>query len=94
MLEEGMMSFALLGAGWVLWLLVGLSIACIAISFERAFYLLRDNTPAAELQRAVEAFLAGGVTFCGMRPLRSLPFQVICVLGLDDDAANEDERSD
>ena len=29
-------------------------------------------------------YFRGGVTFCGMRPMRSLPFQVICVLGLRD----------
>ncbi|AGA91057.1 exodeoxyribonuclease V, gamma subunit [Thioflavicoccus mobilis 8321] len=29
-------------------------------------------------------YFSGGVTFCGMRPMRSLPFAVICVLGLDD----------
>jgi exodeoxyribonuclease V gamma subunit len=29
-------------------------------------------------------YFSGGVTFCGMRPMRSLPFQVICVLGLHD----------
>ena len=27
---------------------------------------------------------SGGVTFCGMRPMRGLPFAVICVLGLND----------
>jgi exodeoxyribonuclease V gamma subunit len=31
-------------------------------------------------------FLTGGVTFCAMVPMRSLPFKVICVLGLNDDA--------
>jgi exodeoxyribonuclease V gamma subunit len=29
-------------------------------------------------------YFSGGVTFCGMRPMRSLPFRVICVLGLHD----------
>lgn len=29
-------------------------------------------------------YFRGGVTFCGMRPMRSLPFQVICCLGLQD----------
>jgi exodeoxyribonuclease V gamma subunit len=29
-------------------------------------------------------YFRGGVTFCGMRPMRSLPFQVICCLGLRD----------
>ena len=54
------MAFALLGAGWVLWLLVGLSVLCIAVSIERAVYLLRDAAPRAELQRSVDAFLKGG----------------------------------
>ncbi|MFZ4699191.1 MAG: exodeoxyribonuclease V subunit gamma [Candidatus Methylumidiphilus sp.] len=31
-------------------------------------------------------FLTGGVTFCAMVPMRSLPFKVICLLGLNDDA--------
>ncbi|HEX7340196.1 MAG TPA: exodeoxyribonuclease V subunit gamma [Rhodanobacteraceae bacterium] len=30
-----------------------------------------------------QAFLAGGVSVCGMVPLRNVPFRVICVLGLD-----------
>ena len=29
---------------------------------------------------------SGGITFCGMRPMRSLPFKVICLLGMNDDA--------
>jgi exodeoxyribonuclease V gamma subunit len=31
-------------------------------------------------------FFSGGVTFCGMRPMRSLPFRVICILGMQDTA--------
>jgi exodeoxyribonuclease V gamma subunit len=31
-------------------------------------------------------YFSGGVTFCGMRPMRSLPFRVICVLGLHEQA--------
>lgn len=33
-----------------------------------------------------QPFLAGGITFCGMVPLRAVPFRVVCVLGLNDDA--------
>lgn len=32
---------------------------------------------------AYQRFLAGGVSVCGMVPLRNVPFRVICVLGLD-----------
>ncbi len=31
-------------------------------------------------------FFSGGVSFCGMRPMRSLPFKLICVLGMQDAA--------
>ena len=30
-------------------------------------------------------FLTGGVTFCAMLPMRSIPFKVICLAGMDDD---------
>jgi len=29
---------------------------------------------------------SGGITFCGMQPMRNIPFAVICVLGMQDDA--------
>lgn len=40
------------------------------------------------LQRLPERqrFLNGGITFCGMVPQRAIPFDMICVLGLDDKA--------
>lgn len=31
-------------------------------------------------------FLSGGVTFCQLVPMRSIPFRVICLLGMDDGA--------
>ncbi|NRA32085.1 MAG: exodeoxyribonuclease V subunit gamma [Polyangiaceae bacterium] len=31
-------------------------------------------------------FLAGGVTFCAMVPMRSIPFPVVCMLGMNDGA--------
>ena len=60
MLEEAMLSFALLGAEWVLWLLVLLSVLCIAVSIERAIFLLRDGSSRAGLSAAMDAFLRGG----------------------------------
>ncbi|HKU37544.1 MAG TPA: exodeoxyribonuclease V subunit gamma [Polyangiales bacterium] len=35
---------------------------------------------------AMAGFLAGGVTFCQLVPMRSIPFEVVCVLGLNDGA--------
>lgn len=60
MLEEGMMAFAMLGAGWVLWLLVALSVGCIAISLERAVYLSRNATDLARLQQTIDGYLRSG----------------------------------
>ena len=31
-------------------------------------------------------FLAGHVTFCSLKPMRSIPFRVICMLGMSDGA--------
>jgi biopolymer transport protein ExbB len=60
MLEQGVMQFALLGAGWVLWVLVALSFGCIAISMERALFLARDGSDLGRLADAVNRFLKGG----------------------------------
>lgn len=37
-------------------------------------------------------FLTGGVTFCAMVPMRSIPFRVICLIGMNDGAYPRDER--
>ena len=39
-----------------------------------------NNKPAGR------GFITGGVTFCSMVPLRSIPFKVICILGMNDGA--------
>ena len=31
-------------------------------------------------------FISGGVTFCSMLPMRSIPFEVICLIGMNSDA--------
>ncbi len=37
-------------------------------------------------------FLTGGVTFCAMLPMRSIPANVICLLGMQHDAFPQDQR--
>lgn len=59
-LEERMMAFALLGAGWVMWLLVGLSVVCIFVAVERAIYLVQNTTPSGGLQAALAKYLKSG----------------------------------
>ena len=38
-------------------------------------------------------FLEGGVTFCAMVPMRSIPFKVICLIGINNDAYPRQTRS-
>ncbi len=60
MLEEQMMKFALLGAEWVMWLLVLLSFLVMAVAVERQIFVWRNRSPRKELQRALGTFLEGG----------------------------------
>ena len=60
MLGQKLLSFALLGAEWVLWLLVGLSVICVAIAIERSIFAALNRTAKAQLDKAIAAFLKGG----------------------------------
>lgn len=57
-LTDRLLDFTLMGAEWVLWLLIGLSIASIAVIIERVFFyhrrLLDAETFASDLRRALE----------------------------------------
>jgi exodeoxyribonuclease V gamma subunit len=41
---------------------------------------------ALEESEPARGFLAGGVTFCAMVPMRNIPFRVVCLLGMSDGA--------
>ncbi len=49
------------------------------------FLVIKDwiNTYIAE-QKVSTNFLAKGITFCQLLPMRSIPFKVICLLGIND----------
>jgi biopolymer transport protein ExbB len=59
-LGQKLLSFALLGADWVLWLLIGLSVVCMGIAIERTLFGAMNRTPRAPLDQALAAFLKGG----------------------------------
>ena len=42
MISEKLLAFTLLGAGWVLWLLLALSVLSVAVMVERARYFGLD----------------------------------------------------
>ena len=54
-------------------------------------HALRETLESASPHRP---WLSGGVVFAGMVPLRTVPFRVICLLGLDADAYPRREPSD
>jgi exodeoxyribonuclease V gamma subunit len=53
----------------------------VGLEVVRAF--LADR---AESARIGHGFLAGGVTFCAMLPMRTIPFKVVCLVGMNHDA--------
>jgi len=59
-LEEQLLNFALAGAGWVLWLLVGLSVVCLAVAIERGIYLARNTTNGGALQQGLATYVKSG----------------------------------
>jgi biopolymer transport protein ExbB len=60
LLGQKLLSFALLGAEWVLWLLVALSVVCVAIAIERVIFGALNRTPRGPLDQALARFLKGG----------------------------------
>ena len=72
MLEQSILSFSLLGAEWVLWVLVLLSVGIIAISIERSFFLARDGSNLTAIKTSVDTFLKSGNTETLGAELRSL----------------------
>ncbi len=60
MLEQKMLELALYGAGWVLWLLVGLSVLVFTVAIERVLYMTLNRAPGAAFEEAVGGYLGGG----------------------------------
>ncbi len=53
----------------------------LSLPVVRAWLSGRLESGAAE-----RGFVAGGVTFCAMVPMRSIPFEIVCLLGMNDGA--------
>jgi biopolymer transport protein ExbB len=51
------LAFTLLGAGWVLWLLIGLSVASVAVMLERLWYYAHHRVELARLADDMRALL-------------------------------------
>ncbi len=60
MLQNKLISFAMVGEEWVLWLLIGLSVLCLAVAVERAIFSSLNRSPAATLNPVLKRLLEGG----------------------------------
>ena len=95
-LQEKLTGFAMLGATWVMWLLIGLSVGGLAVALERAIYLLRTSDNIRRLKAEILARLRGGDREGALARLaqsRSVEAQVVAA-GLQEDEghASAEER--
>jgi len=96
-IQERLTAFAMLGATWVMWLLVGLSVVGLAIILERAYYFFATNDDFARLLGALLGKLKDGDVDgakTAMKASKSLEAQV-ALAGLDsvdDGYASAEER--
>ena len=73
MLEQKMLDFALLGAGWVLWVLVAASVLVVAVAVERGITFALSAAPRARFEAAISAYLGGGEREAFEDALRDMP---------------------
>lgn len=59
-IQERLTAFAMLGATWVMWLLIGLSVVMLGIVFERAYYYLASSDDFRKLREDVAPLLKRG----------------------------------
>ena len=59
------------------------------VSIELISRLLTEHF---EMSSGHAPFLGGGVTFCALTPMRSLPFDVVCIIGMNDGQFPRDRR--
>jgi biopolymer transport protein ExbB len=96
-IQQRMTAFALLGATWVMWLLIGLSVIQVAIMLERAFFFFstRDNVDAIR-KDLLDYLRRGDLVGARKRMQSSRSFEAaIALAGLDsvaDGAAAATER--
>ena len=57
-IQERLTAFAMLGATWVMWLLIILSIIGVAIIFERVYYFFSSRDDVRKLQEDLRLLLA------------------------------------
>jgi biopolymer transport protein ExbB/TolQ len=95
-IQNRLTGFANMGAAWVMWLLIGLSVVALAIALERALYLASTRDDLRRLRRDVlDALGRGDLAAARARLARSRSVEAeVVAAGLTDDSgsASTEER--
>src|SRR5436190_9877701 len=68
-IQDKLTGFAMLGATWVMWVLVGLSVGGLAVALERAIYLIRTSDNVRRLKADVLSYLKDHDVAAAREPL-------------------------
>ncbi len=96
-IQAKLTAFAMMGATWVMWVLVGLSVGGLAVALDRAVYLIRTSDNVRRLKREILTFLKRGqVDAARQRLAQSRSFEARIVASTlespEDGAASAEER--
>src|SRR5689334_7946455 len=84
------------GSAWVLYLLIGLSLAAVAVMIERLWFFAQERRPGAALAAALTALRESGplAALAKLRDARSMEAAVAraCLAHADEGPASVDER--
>jgi biopolymer transport protein ExbB len=86
------------GSRWVLWLLIALSLAAVAIMIERVWFFLQERPPRERLAAALRALRDGGATVAlgkltGARSMEAAVVRVCLAHAADGAPAIEDHKA-
>jgi len=96
-IQQKLTGFAMMGATWIMWLLVGLSVGGIAVALERAIYLIRTSENVRKLKSQILGMIRGGDIVGARARLEQSPSHEARVISaglqdLEDGSASAEER--
>ncbi len=96
-IQQKLTGFAMMGATWIMWLLVALSVGGLAVALERAIYLIRTSENVRKLKAQILGMIRGGDIAGARVRLEQSPSHEARVISaglqdLDDGSASAEER--
>jgi biopolymer transport protein ExbB len=85
-IQQKLTAFAMMGATWIMWLLVALSVGGVAVALERAIYLIRTSENVRKLKQQILALIRSGELDEARARLARSPSHVASIIaaGLED----------